>query len=209
MSEQNPENTGAWREKRRLAAAMRDVIERLITTEAPEDELRVAADRLERYAEHLLTHPRAFTTWGSPEAAIAGTTGGFFDLSPLMGLANPLAPPIYLRVEDGVVRGTANFGWAYQGPPGHLHGGFIAAMFDEALGLAQSMSGSPGMTGTLTVRYRKPTPLYTDLDIEARFLRMEGRKIFTEAKLFAGGELKAEAEAIFISIDLSKMHLGR
>jgi acyl-coenzyme A thioesterase PaaI-like protein len=202
-----PDKSGMWHEKRRLAAAMRDVIERLITTEAPEEELRLAADRLERYAEHMLNHPRQYITWGTPEAALAGSTGGFFDLSPLMGRANPLAPPIDFTVEDGVVRGKVTFGWAYQGPPGHLHGGFIAAMFDEALGMAQSMSGNPGMTGTLTVRYRKPTPLYTPLDVEARFLRVEGRKIFTEAKLFARGELTAEAEAIFISIDLSKMRL--
>lgn len=205
MSDPQTKDLGVWAEKRRLAAAMRDVIERLITTAAPEEELRVAADRLERYAEHLLGHPRQFITWGTPEAALAGTTGGFFDHSPLMGRANPLAPPIDLRVEDGVVRGRANFGWAYQGPPGHLHGGFIAALFDEALGLAQSMTGNPGMTGTLTVRYRRPTPLQTDLDIEARVVRIEGRKIFTEARLVSAGQLLAEAEAIFISITMDNL----
>ena len=131
---------------------------------------------------------------------MAGTVGGFFDLSPFMGRANPLAPPIDLWVDGDVVRGRATLGWAYQGPPGHLHGGFIAAIFDEALGLAQSMTGHPGMTGTLTVRYRKPTPLLTELRIEALVRRIAGRKIFTEARLYAGETLTAEAEAIFISI---------
>lgn len=194
-----------WKEKRRLAAAMRQVIERLVTTEAPVDELRVAADRLERYAARLDRHPRQYVTWGHPEAATAGTVGGFFDLSPLMGRANPLAPPIHLQVEGNGVRGTVTFGWAYQGPPGHLHGGFVAALFDEALGLTQSMTGSPGMTGTLTVRYRKPTPLNTELRIEATVRRVEGRKIFTEARLYAGDSLTAEAEAIFISVDMTPM----
>ena len=197
---ESPARRGVWAEKRRLAAAMRDVIERIITTEAPEEELRVAADRLERYAEHLLTHPRQYITWGTPEASVAGTVGGFFDLSPFMGRANPLSPPIDLWVDGDVVRGKVTFGWAYQGPPGHLHGGYVAALFDESLGLTQSMTGSPGMTGTLTVRYRKPTPLLTELRIEARVLRIEGRKIFTEARLYAGDMLTAEAEAIFISI---------
>ena len=201
-----PSNEGAvWKEKRRLAAAMRQVIERLVTTEAPVDELRVAADRLERYAERLDSHPRQYVTWGHPEASTAGTVGGFFDLSPLMGRANPLAPPIHLQVEGNGVRGTASFGWAYQGPPGHLHGGLVAAMFDEALGLAQSMTGNPGMTGTLTVRYRRPTPLNTELRIEATVQRVEGRKIFTEARLYAGGTLTAEAEAVFISVDMTSM----
>ena len=45
--------SGAWGEKRRLARAMRLVIERLVTSDAPERELGIAADRLEDYAEHL------------------------------------------------------------------------------------------------------------------------------------------------------------
>jgi acyl-coenzyme A thioesterase PaaI-like protein len=97
------------------------------------------------------------------------------------------------------------FEWAYQGPPGHVHGGFVAAMFDEALGLTQSLSGQPGMTGTLTVRYRKPTPLNTELRLEGRILRVEGRKIFTAAQLRAGETLTAEADAVFITVDLTAM----
>ena len=55
----NPTNaTGAWGQKRRLAAAMRLVIERLVPSNAPEDELRLAAEGLERYADALTAHPR-------------------------------------------------------------------------------------------------------------------------------------------------------
>jgi acyl-coenzyme A thioesterase PaaI-like protein len=198
-----PNGNGVWAEKRRLAAAMREVIDRIVTTEAPEDELRVAADRLELYARHLATQPWRFVTWGNPEASMAGTVGGFFDLSPLMGQANPLAPPMTLWVDGEVVRGKVTYGWAYQGPPGHLHGGCIAALFDEALGLVQSLSGRPGMTGTLTVRYRKPVPLQTELRIEGRVTRVQGRKIFTEGRLYAGDTLTAEAEGIFVSVILT------
>lgn len=202
-----PERNGVWTQKRRLAAAMRKVIELLVTTEAPEDELCAAADRLERYAQRLETQPQRHITWGSPEASIAGTTGGFFDLSPLIGLANPLSPPITLWVDGAIVRGTVVFGWAYQGPPGYVHGGLVAALFDETLGFAQSMLESPGMTGTLTVRYRKPTPLLTELRIEATVQRVDGRKIFTEARLYAGDTLTAEAEAVFISLSASTLAL--
>lgn len=196
---------GVWAEKRRLAAAMREVIDRIVTTEAPEEELRMAADRLEQYAQRLATQPRRYVTWGNPETSMAGSVGGFFDLSPFIGLANPLAPPMTLWVDGEVVRGKVTYGWAYQGPPGHLHGGCIAALFDEVLGLTQSLSGRPGMTGTLTVRYRKPVPLQTELRIEATLQRVEGRKIFTEARLYAGETLVAEAEGLFISVDLAYM----
>ena len=43
--------TGVWRVRRRLASAMRLVIERLTTSDAPEEELAVVAARLEDYAE--------------------------------------------------------------------------------------------------------------------------------------------------------------
>ncbi len=83
----------------------------------------------------------------------------------------------------------------------------MAAAFDEVLGFAQSMTGNPGMTGALTVRYRKPTPLDVDLRFEATVVRVEGRKIFTEGRLYAGEQLTAEAEGIFVSVDLRRMRL--
>ena len=197
--------TGAWAERRRLATAMREVIERLTTSDAPEDELRAAAVALERYAARLAKHPRRSLPLGFGETANAGDVAAFFDYSPLIGLSNPLAPPIRLRVEDTVVHGMVRFGSAYEGPPGHVHGGFVAAAFDEVLGFVQSTTGQPGMTGTLTIRYRKPTPLDTDLRFEATVQRVEGRKIFAEGRLYAGDVLTAEAEGIFISVDLTKM----
>lgn len=197
--------TGAWAERRRLATAMREVIERLTTSDAPEDELRAAAVALERYAARLAKHPRRSLPLGFGETANAGDVAAFFDYSPLIGLSNPLAPPIRLRVEDQVVHGMVRFGSAYEGPPGHVHGGFVAAAFDEVLGFVQSTTGQPGMTGTLTIRYRKPTPLDTDLRFEATVQRVEGRKIFAEGRLYAGDVLTAEAEGIFISVDLTKM----
>ncbi|MFI5316323.1 MAG: PaaI family thioesterase [Myxococcota bacterium] len=196
------EVSGAWRAKRRLAAAMRVVISRLVATAAPEPELSAAADSLERYAERLATQPRPNRYEGWSETSPAGDVGGFFDHSPLIGLSNPLSPPIELRAEPDQrsVAGRAIFGSAYEGPPGCVHGGYVAAAFDEVLGFANALSGTPGMTGTLTVRYRRPTPLHTELRFEARYDRTEGRKIFTSGKLFAGESLCAEAEGLFISV---------
>ena len=76
----------------------------------------------------------------------------------------------------------------------------MAAAFDEVLGSTQSLSGSPGMTGRLTVSYRSPTPLETELRFVGWLERVEGRKIFTQGELWAGDRLCAEAEGLFISI---------
>lgn len=193
--------TEMWAQKRRLADAMRLVIERLVPSNAPADELRAAADGLELYAEALRGHPRLRDARLFGESANAGDVGAFFDQSPMIGLANPLAPPITIgRKDDRSAHARVVFGSAYEGPPGSVHGGFVAAAFDEVLGYVQSLSGQPGMTGTLTVRYRRPTPLHTPLLFEAELVRVEGRKIFTRARLEAEDVLCAEAEAIFISL---------
>jgi acyl-coenzyme A thioesterase PaaI-like protein len=198
--------TGAWKEKRRLAAAMREVIGQLVESDAPEDELARAADALERYARQLETHPKSGKYQGLAESSLSGGAPSFFDMSPLIGLANPLAPPVSMEAdrEQGLVRASVTFGTAYEGPPGSVHGGWVAAAFDEVLGFANSLSGNPGMTGTLTVRYRKPTPLHTLLRFEAKLDRVEGRKKFTSSQLYAGDLLTAEAEGIFVSVDPSK-----
>jgi acyl-coenzyme A thioesterase PaaI-like protein len=197
---------GAWEQKRRLASAMRLVMERLVPSNAPEDELRRAAEGLERYAEALKAHPRLKHFHGFAESANAGDVGAFFDQSPLIGLANPLAPPITIgRLDERRAVASVVFGSAYEGAPGCVHGGFVAAAFDEVLGYVQSLSRSPGMTGTLTIRYRKPTPLHTELIFEGELLRVEGRKIFTAGRVLAGDLLTAEAEGLFISIDRGKM----
>ena len=203
--------SGPWAEKRRLASAMRQVIQRLVEIDAPEAELAQAADRLESYAEHLATHPmnKRYTGWA--EASTSGDVAAFFDQSPLIGLANPLAPPIKIEADAPDEAGGAPsckawvvFGSAYEGPPGSVHGGFVAAAFDEVLGFANSLSGSPGMTARLIVNYRQPTPLYTELRFDARLDRVEGRKIFTTGEVYAGDRLTAEAEGLFVSVDREK-----
>jgi acyl-coenzyme A thioesterase PaaI-like protein len=188
-------------------------MERLVPSNAPEEELRAAADGLERYAERLREHPRLKRAMGAAESANAGDVGAFFDQSPMIGLANPLAPPITISQTGAkTAKGTVTFGSAYEGPPSSVHGGFVAAAFDEVLGFVQSLGGSPGFTGRLTVHYRSPTPLHTELRIDVQLDRVEGRKTFAMGQLYAGETLCAEAEGLFISAKpgkLDELHANR
>ena len=88
----------------------------------------------------------------------------FLDRSPVIGAINPIAAPMHIETtmaDDGsaVVVGTVTFTKQYEGAPACVHGGFIAAYFDEVLGVAQSTSGNPGMTVNLSINYRSPTPI--------------------------------------------------
>jgi acyl-coenzyme A thioesterase PaaI-like protein len=130
----------------------------------------------------------------------SGPPQDYFPTSPVIGLANPIAPPVTVELADGGLSGRVFFDYQYEGPPGCVHGGVIALVFDELLGAANIAANSPGMTGTLTIRYRKPTPILTDLRLVARFEGRDGRKIRTWGGMYDGDELTAEAEAIFIEL---------
>lgn len=197
---------GQWAALLRLAAAIRQTIHLMADTDAPESELLAAAEAAEAFADRLGAAPRGRQLWGFAESSNAGNPRAMFDNSPLIGLANPIAPPLTLTAgDDRVVRGSAVFGTAYEGPPGHLHGGIVAAAFDEVLGMVQTLTGQPGMTGGLTIRYRRPTPLHREVQFEGHVDRIDGRKIFTHGTLCAGETLCAEAEAVFISVDWTRM----
>lgn len=184
----------------RLADAVRRLVERLVATDASEDVLRGAATEIETVLERFGESHQSWV-YEYAEAANAGEPGAQFDHSPLIGKANPLAPPMMLEAQGDRVVGRVRFGIPYEGPPGCVHGGYVAAMFDELLGAAQSLSGKGGMTGTLSIRYQSPTPLHTDLDLEAHVDRVEGRKIFVVGTCRANDVTTARAEGIFISID--------
>ena len=211
-------------ELRRLAAANRIIIDRLVSTSATVGQLAEAADRIEQIAAELAEFPTGQKYEGFAEAANAGAAlsenrsaaasllevglGGddperyaFFDHSPFIGLSNPLSPPIEMRYLENGVEATVTFGAAYEGPPGCVHGGYVAAAFDELLGCAQSLSGTQGMTARLVVNFRSPTPLATALRMEAELVSHEGRKITAAGRLFAGERLCAEAEGLFVSFE--------
>lgn len=190
--------------RRRLAAATRLVVERLVATGAPADMLERAAEQMEAFGETLGGYPYGRTYEGYAEPANSPKPHEFFDHSPLSGRANPIAPYLTSEVVDGVVHGRVTFGAAYEGPPGCVHGGFVAAIHDEILGMANSTNGRSGMTGTLTIRYRAPTPLRVELRLEAQLERVEGRKQFCTSRLYAGDVLCNEAEGIFVTIGTSR-----
>lgn len=181
-----------------LAEATRELIDRLVSTEAPDDVIAAAVVDLRAAAARFADQPIG-STYGFGESANAPNEA-LFDHSPMIGIANPLAPPLTLAIEGDRVVGSVIFSHAYEGPPSCVHGGYVAAAFDEVLGAAQSLSGAPGMTGTLTVRYESPTPLLTPLRYEAWLAGVERRKIFVEGTCHAGDKLTATAKGTFISL---------
>ena len=83
--------------------------------------------------------------------------------------------------------------------------------FDEFLGMANIASGHPGMTGTLKVRYLRPTPLHVRVDLEGWTERVEGRRIISKGTMSVDGVTTAEAEGLFVTIspEMAAEYFGR
>jgi len=186
----------------RLANAVRMLIEQMMQTEeSPETYDAAAAD-----VQAALDKLRA--GGGYPRAAHTETPRGdytfFFSFSPISGVSNPIAPPMKLEFGENEVRGTCVLGRAYEGPPGYVHGAFVAALFDELLGVANAAGGSPAMTGMLEVRYHKPTPLNRELRLVGRHKGAQGRKSYATGEIYVGDEITAEAKGTFVAVTLER-----
>lgn len=192
---------GPWGAKRDLAAAMRELTAILVKSDASQAELDAATAAVRAVSAKLGAQGERRGVRSFADATLSDDTGAFFDLSPLVGLCNPVAPPMRLLTDDEQIRGVVTFSAAYEGPPGHVHGGFIAAAFDEVLGLAQCSTGNPGMTGRLAVSYRAPTPLNEEIILTGQVTRIDGRKIFTKGTMQVGETVTAEAEGLFVSMN--------
>ena len=122
----------------------------------------------------------------------------FFPYSPVIGPLNPISPPFTFRMENEVMFAHGNFDSQYCGPPESVHGGYVAALLDELLGVTCVVSGHGGYTGTLTVRYISPTPLDRELHAKAWVHEMGDRKAVIFGELRDGDQLCAEAEGVFV-----------
>ena len=185
--------------KRGFASALREILDELDRGVLPAGRFEEEAARLRALAGELRANRAP-----SPSGGANGYTGmeNFHDRSPIVGQANPIAPPATLEhfPEERCVRGEVEFSKAFEGAPGLVHGGFLAALLDEALGCVTIYSGASGMTGEYTLRFVHPTRIKVPLRFEARFDHSEGRKLYVSADLWDGEQQTVKAKGTFISV---------
>lgn len=117
----------------------------------------------------------------------------------ICGSENPHGMGLALYQEDGEILATVTLTVAQQGPPGHAHGGSLAAIIDELMGAAAWSAGKAVLAAHIDVDFRAPTPLGVPLAARAKVVRQEGRKLFTEATIrLPDGRVSAEGKGLFI-----------
>lgn len=94
------------------------------------------------------------------------------------------------------------------GFPGFLYGGMIASLLDchgaaTASAAKARVENKPlgrFVTASLTVNFRAPTPINTELEVRGKVTEIKGRKVLVDLTLSAGGKLCAEGSAVMVQI---------
>ncbi len=178
-----------------LAGAVRELAEASLRTTVP----AAVATEVREEVQRLTARLREEQIPGSFGVGLtsSGTVRGHGNA--VVGLRNPIAVPLEVeRSEEGRAWSRFHLNALYEGPPGTVHGGVVALLLDQLLGEAAAAGGTPGMTGTLTLRYEQNTPL-GDASAEAWVDRVEGVKTIVKGELRGpDGETTVRAEGIFI-----------
>lgn len=121
------------------------------------------------------------------------------------GITNPIGLHlIFYSTAPGEVTAECSLPAQYQGYPGIVHGGVVAAMLDEAA--ARSFMGevdNPRFTYTarLEIRYRKNVPIDQPLRLVGRAETSKSRLASAKSAIYGPNDtLLAEAEALLINI---------
>jgi uncharacterized protein (TIGR00369 family) len=94
----------------------------------------------------------------------------------------------------------------FEGPPGHVHGGIIATILDEAMGKVNRRKGIVALTRHMSIDYLRPVPLATRLRVVGWPVKVEGRKHFHTGEIRAlDGTVLARAEGIFIAVNSAEL----
>ena len=88
----------------------------------------------------------------------------YLDHATDIGAFNPCVPEYHFDHFDAESAfGRVAFPLVYEGPPGLVHGGFLAVFFDCVTQHQNCLAGLSGKTRSLKVTFRRPTPVLTDL----------------------------------------------
>ena len=178
-----------------LAASVRALAEASLRTTVAPDVATEVSKRVDELTELL----RAEQIEGSYGVSVTRDGHVLGHGNAVVGMRNPVAVPLEMqRSPEGRAWASFHLNALYEGPPTKVHGGVAALILDQVLGEAAAAGGSPGMTGTLTLRYRRNLPL-GDCSVEGWIDRVEGVKTIVRGVVRDAEDRDCvEAEGVFI-----------
>jgi hypothetical protein len=185
------------------AQALRRVAALVVAMEGEDEEVARLLDDLRRAESHLSSRvpPSPLPRVG---AAVESDGRVYLDHASDMWSINPGIPEYELSVDGDRASGRVNFPIAFEGPPGIVHGGFLGVFFDSAMQHHNCEVGVAGKSTSLALRFRRPTPLVTDLDFSLERTEADGR-IRSTGTLMRGDEVLCTAELEAVAGDRSAL----
>ena len=118
-----------------------------------------------------------------------------------VGAYNPCFPEYaFDHLDRETASGRVTFPVVYEGPPGLVNGGFLAVFFDCITQHQSCAAARTGKTRSLTVTFRRPTPVLTELRFDIDRVEDEGRvtstaRLLLRDEVLCIGELKTVANS--------------
>jgi hypothetical protein len=195
--------------------------------EAPLPQTIAAAGAIRRLNALLLSlehsHPtvdamlRQITAWESELRSVVppdstprigdddGSRRVYLDHATDIGAFNPCFPEYrFDRIDSETASGDVVFPLVYEGPPGLVHGGFLAVFFDCVIQHQNCVTGLSGKTRSLQVTFRRPTPVLTELRFEISRSEVE-RGLASTARLLLDDEVLCIGEVTTLALPPEKL----
>lgn len=195
----------------RAASRLRELNHEFIARDLNDGDLEVIAER----ARELLTLVRSSNRRRRiAEDAVfdefrmatleEGKAAHYLSDSFVTGDNSPVSLGAHFWREGEQIVMQATFGPAFEGAPSMGHGGVLAAMIDEAMGLVVAMRRVLAFTAQLDISFRSPVPLHRPVTVRASLQGHDGRKFTVAAVVTDGETVLSEATGLFISVDPDK-----
>lgn len=116
------------------------------------------------------------------------------------GAYNPCFPEYrFEHLDEQTATGKVLFPAVFEGPPGLVHGGFLGVFFDTVAQHQSCAVALAGKTRSMTVTYRRPTPILTELDFDITRTERDGGLVST-ARLVLAGEVLCTGEVSTVAL---------
>lgn len=189
------------------AAAVRELVHALAAHDADDEALRDVARGVRALVPAVAAAPRrsrALPTFADiqPTTLFEHETETYAMADrAVVGPANPTAVDMRVRREGNEGVAEVVFGPEFEGALGRVHGGMVAAVFDDLAGFALALAREPGFSVRLDVSFRAPVPIETPVEMRARLRERRGRKLLVEGEARLDGQVLATMEAVMVTVD--------
>ena len=185
------------------AGALRRLAGQLLSLEHPHPAVDAVIERVAEWETELagVVAPDATPRIGDGADSQRVYLSHAFDI----GAFNPCFPEYeFDRIDTETAAGRVTFPVVYEGPPGVVHGGFLAVFFDCVIQHQNCATELSGKTRSLNVKFRRPAPILTELRFDITRTQ-EDRGVTSTARLLLDDEVLCIGEATTLALSPDKL----